>query len=69
MNKYSFNKKLWCITSIVLVLVYVSCKSKEKLAPKVTEPTIVEHPKPAMEQQTDSLKRVLDEQRRLKKEH
>lgn len=68
MNMYFFNKKLWFITSIV-VLVYVSCKSKEKLASKEPEPRVLEHPKPAMEQQTDSLKKVLDEQRRLKKGH
>lgn len=61
-----FNKKLWYITSI-LVLVYVGCRSKEKSATKDTEPAVVEQPKPVMESQTDSLKRVLDEQRRLKK--
>jgi hypothetical protein len=61
-----FNKKLWCITS-VLVLVYGGCRSKDKFAPKDTENEVIEQPKPVTESQTDSLKKVLDEQRRLKK--
>ncbi|MES2560643.1 MAG: hypothetical protein V4590_12940 [Bacteroidota bacterium] len=63
---YCFSKKLWFITSVI-ILVCVSCKSKEKSAGKEPEPRGIEQPKPVMEPQTDSLKKVLDEQRRLKK--
>lgn len=68
MNTYIFNKKLW-FTISALLFIYIGCKSKQKPAIKEDQSAEMEHPKPAMEQQTDSLKRVLDEQRRLKKQH
>jgi hypothetical protein len=42
------------------------CKSNEKAPLTDKEQTVVEQPKPVTEPQTDSLKKSLDEQRRLK---
>jgi uncharacterized protein YcfL len=68
MSTYILNKKLW-FTISALLFIYIGCKSKQKSVLKEDKSEVMEHPKPAMEQQTDSLKRVLDEQRRLKKQH
>jgi hypothetical protein len=46
----------------------ISCKSSHnKKATEEATPAVVEYPKPSSEAQTDSLKKQLDEQRRIKK--
>ncbi|AMS27402.1 hypothetical protein AEM51_10615 [Bacteroidetes bacterium UKL13-3] len=59
-----FNKKLWLIISTFML--GNGCKSNEKAPITDKEQTVVEQPKPITEPQTDSLKKSLDEQRRLK---
>ncbi|MES2778418.1 MAG: hypothetical protein V4651_00840 [Bacteroidota bacterium] len=59
---------MWLATSVAIAI-SIACKSKEKSKVKDPEPAVMEHPKPVMESQTDSLKKVLDEKRRLRKGH
>lgn len=57
--------KYWFIISIFIML--FSCRSRQeqpKTEPEPTKTEVKENPKPGMEAQTDSLKRVLDEKRK-----
>jgi hypothetical protein len=54
------SRNLWLAISLATIMVG-SCKSQS--APEQKQEEVIEQPKPATEAQTDSLKRMLDQQR------
>jgi hypothetical protein len=63
-NLFKTNRLWLCVS--MLLLVVVCCKTKP-LPDNTHQEQSVEQPRPATEKQTDSLKTLLDEQRKQKK--
>jgi hypothetical protein len=56
----------WWLTINVIFACVVGCKSNKTTPTAPNESTTIEHPQPASENKTDSLKKVLDKQREEK---